>query len=64
MSELGDDLLENAQQPKRLKAGDKEREAHSLREQIELDKHLSEQTAVGSNKLAVRFFKITPPGAS
>lgn len=59
---LADDLPTNASQAKRLKNGNQEREAHSLKDQLEVAKFEAANDAVKSGGTGFRLNKLKPGG--
>jgi hypothetical protein len=54
----------NLNKPKRMRAGDKEVDQHSLKDQIELDRHLAANQAVTpANRMGLMISKLRPPGS-
>jgi hypothetical protein len=61
--ELKDVIEKNAQGPKSAKGDVGEVEQHSLTEQIEADRYLASREAQAKPHKALRFAKLSPPGA-
>lgn len=61
---LADDLPTNANAAKRLKNGNQEREAHSLKDQLEVAKFEAANAAVSSGGTGFRIQKIRPGGTT
>lgn len=61
---INDAITENAQQPARVKFGNREVEQHSLADQIEAAEHIASQASAanGGAKVGLRFTRLVPPG--
>ncbi len=61
---VNDAIIENAQQPARVKFGNREVEQHSLADQIEAANHVASQAATDSSvaHFGLRFTRLVPPG--
>ena len=59
--DLEDEILENAQGPKRARGDSGEMEQHSLKDQIEADRYLASKKAAKSKK-RLNLSKLVPPG--
>ena len=65
MSDLSNQIETAAGKAKRLKSGNNEREAHSLKEMIEADRHLQNGSAnTESNRRGLIITKFRPPGST
>lgn len=64
MADEDDKTLEElAQEPKKYRGDQGSYEAHSLKDQIELDRYNAEKTGAGSGMKGVVRQKMVPPGA-
>ena len=61
--DLTDQIRENASGPKAAKGDSASMEQHSLRDQIEADRYLASREARLKPHKALRFAKLSPPGA-
>ena len=57
-------IEDNAQQPRGMKGDEAQVEEHSLPGQIEADRYLASRGARGNPHKALRFAKLSPPGAA
>ena len=62
MTDLTDTIETNAAQPQKVHADGMTVEQHSLKDQIEADKHRSAKAAARTKNLGLRFTSIVPPG--
>jgi len=62
-AELEEQLRRNAAAPAEASNETGSVKQHSLRDQIELDKHLANKAAAASSKLPIRFGRFISPGA-
>lgn len=63
MSDLDEQIAENAAAPKSITIDGETVTEHSLKEQIEADKYLAGKNAAARPHAGLRFTKIIPPGA-
>jgi hypothetical protein len=61
-SDLKDTILEIAKGPKRVQGDSGSVEQHSIRDLIDLDKHLSAKEAAKKPGFGIRFAKLVPGG--
>lgn len=64
MSDLSEQIENNAAQPKKVTIQGNSAEQHSLQDQIEADKYLASKAAAQSSNLGLRRKKISYPGAT
>jgi hypothetical protein len=57
-------IEENAKKPKRAKGDLGEVEQHALKDQIEADRYLASKKSGNKPTRALRFTKLSPPGAA
>ncbi len=62
--DVKDAIEKNAQGPKSAKGDVGKVRQHSLKDQIEADRYLASREARGSPHKALRFAKLSPPGAA
>ena len=62
MSDLEDNIRDNAAGPKRAKGDSAEVEQHSLPDQIAADKYLASKAAAKKKGLGIKLTKLVPPG--
>lgn len=62
--EIRDQIIENAQAPKSVETDGLKVTEHSLRDQIEADKHVARTANTGSTKLPVRVGRFKTGGAA
>ncbi len=55
-------IVANAQQPARVKFGNREVEQHSLADQIDAANHVAATVASGTPGFGLRFTRLVPPG--
>lgn len=60
---LEDDIATAAAKAKKVKAGDQERESHTLKEMIDADKYLEGKGVVTGNSRKIIINKMRPPGS-
>lgn len=60
---LEESILENAKRPASAASDGVSVTQHNLKDQIEVDKHLSAKQAVTKPNRGLRFNKLVPPGA-
>lgn len=63
-SELSQTIIDNAQSAKKAKGDNGELEQHSLTEQIEADRYLSNRKAARRGVHALQITKVIPPGSA
>lgn len=64
MSDLTDQIETNSGNPKRVTVDGQSVEQHSLKDQIEADRHLDGQTAKSGNKPGIRLFQLRNRGTT
>lgn len=62
MSDISDALESNATGPAEVTTDAGTVKQHSLKDQIEADKYLTNKSAVEQNRRGLRFNKLVPPG--
>ena len=62
--DVKDAIEKNAQGPQSAKGDVGEVRQHSLKDQIEADRYLASREARGNPHKALRFAKLSPPGAA
>jgi hypothetical protein len=59
---LNDAIVDNAQQPNRVRFGNREVQQNSLADQIDAANHVAAQVASGTSKRGLLISRLVPPG--
>ncbi len=62
--DLSESIAENAAGPKRAKGDQGEMEQHSLKDQIDADRHLASKEAAKAGFKSLRSARLVPPGSA